>query len=99
MLSPVFSGGELGSGLSLSYDRWYSNDFGASPGQDSMQIYISNDAGGSWLLVEDVNENPNVWVTVEFVIEDLIAPTELGAKAIEVGVGPRPKSWRVGPQG
>jgi hypothetical protein len=76
MLSPVFSGGEPGSGLSLSYDRWYSNDFGASPGQDSMQVYISNDAGVSWLLVEDVNENANVWVTVDFVIQNLIAPTE-----------------------
>ena len=76
LISPVFSGGEPGSGLSLSYDRWYSNDAGASPNADSMQVYISNDAGGSWTLVEDINENPNVWVTVDFVVEDIIAPTE-----------------------
>ena len=76
LVSPVFDGGASGSGLSLSYDRWYSNDFGASPGQDSMQIFISNDAGASWTLVEDVNENANAWVTVDFVLEDVIAPTD-----------------------
>ena len=74
LVSPVFDG--LGpAGTQLSYQRWYSNDAGASPGEDSMQVYISNDAGGSWTLVEDVNENANAWVTIGFVIEDVIAPT------------------------
>ena len=75
MLSPIFDG--LGPvGTRLSYDRWYSNDAGASPGEDSMQVYISNNAGGSWTLVEDVNQNANAWVTVDFVIEDVISATD-----------------------
>jgi hypothetical protein len=74
LLSPVFDG--LGpAGTQLSYQRWYSNDAGASPGEDSMQVYISNDAGGSWTLVEDVNQNANAWVTIAFPIDDVIAPT------------------------
>jgi len=74
LISPIFDG--LGpDGTRLSYDRWYSNDVGASPGQDSMQIYVSNDAGGSWTLVENVTQNANGWVTVDFVINSVITPT------------------------
>ena len=40
-----------------------------------MQIYVSNDAGGSWTLVENVTQNANAWVTVDFVIDSVIEPS------------------------
>ena len=74
LLSPIFSGVEVPDSV-LSYQRWYSNDFGAEPNADSMQISISNNGGSSWTLVENVSENANAWVTVEFVISDVITPS------------------------
>ena len=74
LLSPVFNGVES-SDLVLSYQRWYSNDFGAEPNADSMQISISRDAGSNWTLVEDVSQNANAWVLVEFPIDSVIQPS------------------------
>lgn len=74
MLSPIFDGTETADAR-VSYQRWYSNDFGAEPNADAMQIYISNNGGSTWTLVENVTANANAWVRIEFAIDSVIAPT------------------------
>lgn len=61
----------------LSYARWYSNNTGANPGEDSMLVLISNDDGNTWTQLEEVTENARRWVTKSFTLEGIIAPTNL----------------------
>ncbi len=50
--SPVF---DLSTGdARIDYARWYSNDYGNAPYADTMKIYISNNGGADWTLVETV---------------------------------------------
>ena len=52
LYSPTF---DLSAGDGyISYARWYSNVFGSSPNEDQMDIYISNNDGSTWTLVETV---------------------------------------------
>jgi hypothetical protein len=43
------SGGNI-----LSYWRWYSNNFGADPFNDTFRVMGSDDNGSSWVLLEEV---------------------------------------------
>jgi hypothetical protein len=53
----------------VEYTRWYSNDFGGSPNADVFNVYVSDDAGGSWTLLEQVGpggpEASGGWYTVQ----------------------------------
>ena len=73
LTSPAFDGTEPGA--ELIYWRWYSNNTGASPDEDSMLVHISNDDGASWTLLETVTENAGAWVEQRFNIEAFINPT------------------------
>ncbi|MHC5002471.1 MAG: choice-of-anchor B family protein, partial [Planctomycetota bacterium] len=59
----------------VSYARWYSNDQGNNPGEDSMSIEISNNNGASWTLLEEVSENAGAWVVRSFRIDEILEPT------------------------
>ncbi len=74
LVSPTFDGTAVSDPV-ISYRRWYSNDTGAAPDSDVMEIDISNDGGSSWQTVENVTENANAWVTRSFAISSLITPT------------------------
>ncbi|MEC9372365.1 MAG: hypothetical protein VYC34_00910, partial [Planctomycetota bacterium] len=66
-----------GDGIAfIRYYRWYSNDQGASPGQDTMIVEISNDNGATWSLLEEVDENANTWVQRRFRVSDHVTPTD-----------------------
>ena len=65
-----------GSGDSyVSYWRWYSNNQGSAPGEDSMPVLISNNGGASWVQLELVTENAGAWVQKSFRISDFVTPT------------------------
>jgi hypothetical protein len=75
LISPAMdcSGGEA----FVTYWRWYSNNLGAAPNTDSLPIWISNDDGASWTLLEDVTENAGAWVRKSFRVSDFLPPTGL----------------------
>ncbi len=78
LISPIFdaTGGGIDQPIAvLSYWRWYSNDQGSAPNQDSMPVEVSFNGGSSWTLLEDVTENANAWVYREFVLNDIATPT------------------------
>ncbi|MBK7091751.1 MAG: M4 family metallopeptidase [bacterium] len=76
LTTPVF---DLSAGdARISYARWYSNNFGADPNNDVFTVYISNNNGGSWTLVETVgpiNEAAGGWVEHSFMASQFVAPT------------------------
>ena len=93
LLSPVLDG--TGSGEAwMSYWRWYSNNTGSAPGQDTMPIEISNDGGSSWSLVETVgptgSEASGGWFHHSFRVADILTPTNqlrLRVVARDLGAG------------
>ena len=74
LVSPVFDASSIDDPI-VSYRRWYSNDNGADPNNDSMPIEMSNNGGSTWTLLEDVSENANAWVERSFRIADYMTPT------------------------
>ena len=81
LTSPLMDA-SVGSGQEavLSYYRWYDNAFGASPQADIFVVEISNDNGASWVELETVgptgSEASGGWVKKQFLISDVIVPTE-----------------------
>ena len=76
LTSPVFDATESGGqDAYLIYERWYSNNLGASPNEDSMLIEVSSNGGSSWTLLEEVSENLGAWTEKSFRIADYVTPT------------------------
>lgn len=69
LLSPALA--VSGDGLELSYARWFSNDFGASPGEDRFMVEWTDDpAGGVWNELETVGPDGDGthggWIVASF---------------------------------
>ena len=77
LTSPILDAIALGDEGELVYWRWYSNNAGASPNEDSMLVQISNDIGNSWTTLETVSENAGAWVEKRFRIADFVEPTDM----------------------
>jgi murein tripeptide amidase MpaA len=73
LVSPVLDCSDPES--TVQYDRWYSNNQGASPNSDSMPIEISSNGGSSWVQLELVTENAGAWVTKSFRVADYVTPS------------------------
>lgn len=59
----------------VRYARWYSNNKGNAPNQDSMPVRISGDDGASWTMLEDVSTNANAWVVRTSRVSDFVTPS------------------------
>jgi hypothetical protein len=102
LTSPVLDAnpGTQGDAL-ISYYRWFSNDSGSAPNEDTFVVEISNNGGSSWTNLETVGPSgPEVsggWFHKTFRIADFVTPTsnmrirftasDLGAgSVVEAGV-------------
>jgi hypothetical protein len=60
----------------VRYARWFTNDRGASPGEDPFRVEVSTNGGSSWTLLEQVGAGtPLAWVEVEHRLRDKVVPT------------------------
>jgi hypothetical protein len=76
LVSPVI---DLSAGSArISYQRWYSNSTGASPGADVFDVDVTND-GVNWVNVEQVgptgSETSGGWFYHQFEVSDFVTPT------------------------
>lgn len=74
LTSPVFDATIVDTPY-ITYWRWYSNNAGAAPNEDSMPVEISNNGGSTWSQLELVTENAGMWVQKTFRIADVVSPT------------------------
>lgn len=87
LVSPPLDGSDLAA--ELVYWRWYSNNQGSAPNEDSMPVEWSAD-GATWALLEDVSLNSGAWVEVRRPLSSfLAAPGEFRVRfrARDLGAG------------
>jgi choice-of-anchor B domain-containing protein len=64
----------------IEYQRWYSNDAGANPGEDAWVVEMSPDGGANWYSVELTQTSAASWTRVVVDVRSIIpAPTPLAA--------------------
>ncbi|MBM4113052.1 MAG: VCBS repeat-containing protein, partial [Phycisphaerae bacterium] len=76
LISPTFDLTDVKS-PTLSYSRWFfCDDNTQNPAQaDALIVEISNDGGGSWTELEEVNWQGNSWTSVSHSIQEILTPT------------------------
>ena len=55
----------------LTYNRWYTNNLGNSPGTDIWNVQVSSD-GIFWVDLENTNLSNNNWIEQRFVLSEYI---------------------------
>lgn len=79
LVSPVM---DLSDGMAaeVSYARWFSNSAGAAPGEDIFVVEVSNDAGGSWSVLEIVGptgpQTSGGWVSQRLRVDHVLPLTD-----------------------
>jgi hypothetical protein len=71
LTSPVFSAVGIGGEPAIEYWRWFENYAGV----DYWQVSISNDAGTTWVPVENTAHNQAFWRRIAFLIREYVTPT------------------------
>ena len=82
-----------GSDALVTYATWFDNRYGGAPGVDTMQVFISDDDGANWILVETIGPMESCgdgWVPRSFWISEFVTPSptsRLRFEASDVGAG------------
>ena len=73
LISPTL---DLAGGGTVSYALWYDNTAGSAPNADVFKIWVSNNNGSNWTLVETVGPtSPLGWNVHTFNVADYVTPT------------------------
>jgi Peptidase family M28/Dockerin type I domain len=87
LISPLL---DLSTGsVVIDYARWFVNNFGSNPQTFSsdMNVYISNNDGATWSLVEEVGpiaDYYNRWVKHSFRVDDILSPSAMMRIRVDV---------------
>ncbi len=57
----------------VRFSIWLSNDQGPNPNEDDLEIFMSDDDGSNWVLVETYSGNDGAWVRRGYRIADHVA--------------------------
>ena len=77
LISPTFDLSQ-GSDAFIEYAIWYTNNYGNDPNNDLFKIYISNDNGQDWVLIDIIGPNtpvPTGWHEYNFMVSHYVSPT------------------------
>ncbi len=74
LMTPIFDLTSLGEAR-VTYWRWYTNDLGNNPGEDTWLVQVSADGGNAWVDLERTTASANLWQEKTFLIEEFITPT------------------------
>lgn len=74
LVSPVFNLAGVSRAV-VTYQRWYSDDFGSNPDSDSFLVQVSNDGGGSWSEFDSTSVSSDLWEQRSVPVAPLIFPT------------------------
>jgi len=59
----------------LSYARWFSNEMGSNPNTKNFDVFVTNNGGVTWLLVERTRRSDRSWRRNVVRIADILPPT------------------------